>query len=99
VESQQGQFLDVDRANECPVAGEERLRGDGGRRLRRVVGVPEQVLVAVEAQRRPSVARVSRPVRPSAAARFHQIREACRDVQTNGRQMGSEETLATDLPD
>jgi hypothetical protein len=30
VESQQDQFLDVDRANECPVAGEVRLRGSGG---------------------------------------------------------------------
>lgn len=42
---------DVDGADERVVAGEERLRGDGGHGLGRVVGVPEQVAVPVAAQR------------------------------------------------
>ena len=73
--SQLGQLEDVDGFDERVVAGEERLRGDGGHGLRRVVGVPEQVAVAVAAQRDRLVT-PRRPERTLAAARRLKLREA-----------------------
>jgi hypothetical protein len=81
-ESQHRELPDVDGVDEGLVAGEDRLRGDGRDGLRGMVGVPEQVLVAVGAHRRRLVARERRPERATAAARGLQVREVCRQVHT-----------------